>query len=141
MDVLKNMLLDANGNPIETGDPNMRMSLSEEEMMSNVGSFTAAAPTESSTQEGPVEHSVELTQEDSFLLFRASGEYVMHLGPTNHEKLNHGGFLVTFCTWAMNRQDLIEEFQGFLQKLGSDSEVMDAAVEKASNEAADAEKS
>ena len=37
--------------------------------------------------------SLEIAQNDSFILFREDGEFLMHVGPDNENMINRGSFL------------------------------------------------
>ena len=72
--------------------------------------------------------SLEIAQNDSFILFREDGEFLMHVGPDNENMINRGGYMASFCTWAMGKEEWHQEFGSFLEKL-SESNVVDTAVE------------
>ena len=139
---MSDFILDANGKPV--GDAaQITVYLNEQHLMdassvSPSGEVTEESVTPNSKLE---EQAINLTPGASFILFRSTGEYVMHLGPENHVQLNPGGFFVTFCTWAMNNKDWVEQFREFLANLAQNPEGLDDAIEKAVNEASEDKKS
>jgi len=126
----KSDLVDVNGNPVGQA-AHEQPSYLEQALLEDA---VPASPGESAAS-SDAPPTLDVNSAESFLLFRENGEYVLHLGPDNHADLNLGGFLVSYCVWAMNRREWVEEFQGFLKKLSEDPQVMDIAVAKASNEA------
>jgi hypothetical protein len=135
-------LVDPNGQPIGN-DAHVGMSPLEESLLSDAKEEAPPMEGAPKTEEipGGAMPELSISPDDSFILFRPDGQYVMHLGPNNRVTLNTGGFLVSFCCWVMNQATAIDEFKEYLAECMNNPQVVDSVVEKVSNEVDDSQKS